>query len=560
MATYTIDSVQDLIDLTLLSGKFAGIIWKDNLFNLTVDLDLTGVDPLEDGKGWKPIGTWASGKWFNGFFDGQGHKISNMTINRPTEDHIGLFGSLDGDADGADPTLNNPIKNLALVDVDITGDHAVGGMIGSSLGNHDDKPIKNCSVTGVIALNMIGGGFVGSSNNGCFKDCWTNVAVTSSLSRTSIGGFIGADSIGTDCINCYSLGAVIAEGDPESRTYIGGFIGEINWEIGDESEGDHCALTAGADGKCLLTQTDHFSTIVVGTPEYARIKFNDEQYDDGLYLILASDDNHSVLVDVDYVGDVADEVEVDCQFVDEFSSCATSSYWDTGTSGNAEDGYSPTADVGFGDAVGKTTEEMKQEATFTDWDFDDIWWITEGSTYPQLRVLEADPALPTKASNESPVDDATDVAINAALSWAKDSGDNVLVYVDKQTEHDPPITLVIDDEEAVEYNPPADLSYNTIYVWRVDTKNENGTTAGDQWEFTTVDLEEEPEEEPETEEVLVKGKGILGSPQITNFQMIGGDDFSDDVCPNGQDCDDKCGLVGVPNEYHPGTKDSIINF
>jgi len=67
-------------------------------------------------------------------------------------------------------------------------------------------------------------------------------------------------------------------------------------------------------------------------------------------------------------------------------------------------------------------------------------------------------------------------------------------------------------------------------------------------------------EESEVEEVLVKGKGVLGSPQITNSQIIGEGDFSDDVCPQGQDCDDKCGLVNIPNEYHPGTKDSIINF
>ena len=48
MAIYTIDTTQDLIDLSLLSGKFEGIIWRDNLFNLTTDLDLTGVDPLGD--------------------------------------------------------------------------------------------------------------------------------------------------------------------------------------------------------------------------------------------------------------------------------------------------------------------------------------------------------------------------------------------------------------------------------------------------------------------------------------------------------------------------------
>jgi len=180
---------------------------------------------------------------------------------------------------------------------------------------------------------------------------------------------------------------------------------------------------------------------------------------------------------------------------------------------------------------------------------------TEGTQWEFTTKAAAAP--PTQVSNPSPADDAINIAINTTLSWSKDSGDNVLVYFDKQSEHDPPTTKVIDDEEAIEYDPPTDLDNNTIYVWRVDTKNENGTTTGDQWGFTTISLDEDGEEE---DAILIKGKGVLGSPQITNPQIIGEGDFSDDVCPQGQDCDDKCGLVNIPNEYHPGTKDSIINF
>jgi len=159
---------------------------------------------------------------------------------------------------------------------------------------------------------------------------------------------------------------------------------------------------------------------------------------------------------------------------------------------------------------------------------------------------------PIQSSNPSPVDDATDVAISVVLSWLKDSGDNVLVYLDKKSENDPPTTKVIDDEEAILYDPPGDLAYGTTYVWRVDTKNEEGTTTGNQWEFTTVDLE--------LEIVLAKGNNLLGTLQITNPQIIGEGDFSDSICPQGQDCDDKCSLTNTPNEYHPGTEDSVINF
>jgi len=50
----------------------------------------------------------------------------------------------------------------------------------------------------------------------------------------------------------------------------------------------------------------------------------------------------------------------------------TDSYWDTETSGQ------PTSAGG----AGKTTAEMKQQTTFVDWDFVNIWAIEEGVSYP----------------------------------------------------------------------------------------------------------------------------------------------------------------------------------
>jgi hypothetical protein len=64
--------------------------------------------------------------------------------------------------------------------------------------------------------------------------------------------------------------------------------------------------------------------------------------------------------------------------------CATASFWDTQTSGQA------TSAGG----IGKTTAEMQTAATFLDagWDFvgevangtEDLWWILEGKDYPRL--------------------------------------------------------------------------------------------------------------------------------------------------------------------------------
>lgn len=51
------------------------------------------------------------------------------------------------------------------------------------------------------------------------------------------------------------------------------------------------------------------------------------------------------------------------------------SYYDSSISGQT--------DTGKGEP--RTTEEMKQQATFENWDFDTIWDIEEGVTYPELR-------------------------------------------------------------------------------------------------------------------------------------------------------------------------------
>ncbi len=58
------------------------------------------------------------------------------------------------------------------------------------------------------------------------------------------------------------------------------------------------------------------------------------------------------------------------------------------------DGY---AWRGSGGGTAKTTAEMYQQATFTNWDFDDVWYIQEGEDYPRLRGVDV-PPVPTMAT------------------------------------------------------------------------------------------------------------------------------------------------------------------
>ena len=71
-------------------------------------------------------------------------------------------------------------------------------------------------------------------------------------------------------------------------------------------------------------------------------------------------------------------------FEDMFGVTLTSTYWDIVTSGQAT-----SAGQGPGESEGKTTAEMKQQATFVGWDFTTVWDIRETQTYPFLQAFPA---------------------------------------------------------------------------------------------------------------------------------------------------------------------------
>jgi predicted small secreted protein len=75
----------------------------DGHYVLEEDIDLSGYE------NWDPIGTFQPAsedpedaetpdpaKVFSGTFDGNGHTISNITINRPSDMAVGLFGCVLG--------------------------------------------------------------------------------------------------------------------------------------------------------------------------------------------------------------------------------------------------------------------------------------------------------------------------------------------------------------------------------------------------------------------------------------------------------------------------------
>ena len=106
-----------------------GCVGYELAANLDFDTDGSGIADSPDtywnsGAGWEPIGS--EDDPFTALFYGHGHTLANLFIDRPTEDGIGLFGELHYDG-GA-----SHIRDVGLVEVDVTGRDGVGALFGRS--------------------------------------------------------------------------------------------------------------------------------------------------------------------------------------------------------------------------------------------------------------------------------------------------------------------------------------------------------------------------------------------------------------------------------------------
>ncbi|MEK0317485.1 immunoglobulin-like domain-containing protein, partial [Cohnella sp. 56] len=169
-------------------------------YKLANDIDLSSYS------NWEPIGNSTNAS-FKGRLDGAGHTITGLTINRPGEQYVGLFGLLDSPG---------KIENLKLVNVNVTGDTdigGVGGLVGKIYGT-----LSYISVSGQVAGTRNVGGIVGD-NYGKVSNCFSSVKVTGTGVGTYIGGISGYGNNNTLIENSYATGDVTGIGS------VGGIIG-----------------------------------------------------------------------------------------------------------------------------------------------------------------------------------------------------------------------------------------------------------------------------------------------------------------------------------------------
>ena len=178
--------------------------WNSYFVQLN-DIDASETCSWDNGQGWSPIGNGSIK--FTGYYDGQGHIISGLYINR-NESYQGFFGWV----------KEGEVHDLGLVDVDITGGNArVGGLAGAASYNFNDAIIYGCFATGTVSgTGQQVGGLIGWDFRCQVTNCYADCEVSGS---ESIGGLIGLTTNNTYVRRSFSKGSVSGSID------IGGLIG-----------------------------------------------------------------------------------------------------------------------------------------------------------------------------------------------------------------------------------------------------------------------------------------------------------------------------------------------
>ena len=91
---------------------------------------------------------------------------------------------------------------------------------------------------------------------------------------------------------------------------------------------------------------------------------------------------------------------------------------------------------------------------------------------------------PSRASSPSPSNSATNVSTSADLGWGSISGAQYIVYFG--TDSSPDDGEWKTNTYSNNWSPSSTLEKDTTYYWRIDTRNDCGTTTGSIWSFTTV--------------------------------------------------------------------------
>jgi hypothetical protein len=334
--------------------QFQGVGGGGN-FRLTQDIDAWATTNWNGGAGFMPI------DGFSGILDGNGHAVRGLTITAATSGAwnglfrqvsgsvIRRFGLEGGSVEGYGSEATGGLTGLmdggtieeCFTTCDVHGDAWVGGLVGLA---NKSLIIRCYAKGGVTADGPFAGGLIGEMRSGLVRQCYAMGDVVSLCG--CVGGLIGMSRPYDDTVRpyvhqCFATGSATCYGMYE---YAGGLVGKL------EGVAEQCFATGAASG-------GEKAGALLGSFTYD----TDEGWRFGECYAIGK----VTVYYASYGGILGGGLDADGWNGD-------SSYWDRETTGRP---------------YGKSTVEMKQQATYAGWDFDEVWGIAEGVSYPYLRQV-----------------------------------------------------------------------------------------------------------------------------------------------------------------------------
>ena len=222
---------------TLLQLQNINLDLSDS-YTLANDIDATATVGWNSGVGFVPIGNLSTP--FAGSFNGNSYTISNLFIDLPSTNNVGLFGYTSGAT----------ISNTGLLNVNITGQEYVGGLAGLA---EYSSAVSNSYAIGSVTGSLIAGGLVGDIGaSGSISDSYSEGSTTAS---NYVGGLMGVGEASSNISNSYSSDSVTGSSD-----YVGGLAGYIESSAVISNSYATGSVTGGGVIGGLVGENDH-STI-----------------------------------------------------------------------------------------------------------------------------------------------------------------------------------------------------------------------------------------------------------------------------------------------------------
>lgn len=383
---YMILTAQDLSDIRMdLTASY----------RLGADIDLADVDHDNDGKGWMPIGT--NSNRFTGTLDGNGYTIRGLTINRPTEDAVGLFGYIDNNAQ---------LQDIRLLHIHVTGRNNIGGLVAWS---YNGSTIENSYAAGRVSGSNGVGVLVGNNSGGTIQHSY---ATGNAISDGAYAGGLAGVNSGT-------IRSSYATARVDGNNNVGGLAGINN---GGTIENSHA--TGSVSGNQYvggLAGWNYNGSIIRNS--YATGSVSGTQYVAGL--VGWNYSNGSVVENSYATGSVTGGNAGGLVALNNSGGApSVNSYWNIETTGQ------PTSATG----EGKATTDLKKRATYAGLDFDHVWGIREDETYPYLLAYKPELFVDPLAATRYNLTSGQDALSVTGVVYDRSVGEQVTIaYVIKNS-------------------------------------------------------------------------------------------------------------------------------